>query len=291
MTGGGKLSKNFCLIGYPLGHSISPEIHSRLFEISGVDAQYSLFEIQPEKFEDKISFLKTLDGFNITIPYKQRILPFLDELDLRARRCGAVNTVKCENGRLSGFNTDAEGFLRALKSADIELSGKVLLCGAGGVARMMACEALERGCSLVVATRDVSGAQLCADDLNKLFPHSDIKAESLSQVSGSFDLILNGTPAGMHPHPEGCPVSQKVAQNSAAVFDSVYNPRETLLIRTAQKAGAKTQGGTTMLVWQAAAAQEIYTGARFRETDIIALCRDMEALITQRYGIAQGGAV
>jgi shikimate dehydrogenase len=216
-----KLSgKKFCLIGYPLGHSISPEIHRRLFGLSGIDAEYSLIEISPENFETNIDCLKTLDGFNVTIPHKQRILPCLDEIDPRARRYGAVNTVKC-GGKLSGFNTDVEGFLRALASAGIALSGRVLLCGAGGAARMMACEALDCGCSLVVATRSVESARSCVLDLKKLYPESNIEAQLLQDVQGSFDLILNGTPVGMYPHEDGCPVAPNVAQSALAVFDAV----------------------------------------------------------------------
>ncbi len=276
-------SKKFRLIGYPLGHSISPEIHCRLFGLSGADAEYSLMEIAPDKFETSIDYLKSLDGFNVTIPYKQLILPFLDEIDTRASRYGAVNTVK-GGGRLSGFNTDAEGFSRALSDAGISLSGRVLLCGAGGAARMMACESLEAGCSLVIATRAIESASCCAEDLQKLYPKANIEAQVLSKVCGSFDLILNGTPAGMYPHTESCPIAPEIAQNSAAVFDAVYNPCETQLLKLAKNAGAKVQGGLTMLVWQAAVAEEIWTGARFNEADIKMLCREMEILIAKKYG-------
>jgi shikimate dehydrogenase len=276
-------NKKFCLIGYPLGHSISPEIHHRLFSLSGIDAQYSLMEIAPENLKTSIDYLKSLDGFNVTIPHKQQILSYLDKVDPRSQRYGAVNTVKCGD-RLMGFNTDVEGFLRALLCADIKLQGRVLLCGAGGAARMMACEALERGCSLVVATRSVESASRCVGDLKKLFPEADIGAQSLSEVDGAFDLILNGTPAGMYPHDDGCPVSPGIAQKAASVFDAVYNPCQTQLLKIAQAAGANVQGGLTMLVWQAAAAQEIWTGAYFKEDDIKAICRDMESFITGKYG-------
>jgi shikimate dehydrogenase len=275
-------SKNFCLIGYPLVHSISPEIHRRLFNLSGIDAQYNLVEITPENFETNLHYLKTLDGFNVTIPHKQRILPYLSEIDPRALRYGAVNTVK-GGIKLSGFNTDVEGFLRALASAKISLSGRVLLCGAGGAARMMACEALDRGCSLVVATRAIESAQSCADHLKNLYPKSDITAQLLQDVGGSFDLILNGTPVGMYPHNDGCPVAPSVVQSATAVFDAVYNPCETQLLKLARTAGAKAQGGLTMLVWQAAAAQEIWTGASFDESTIKSLCCEMEILITKKY--------
>lgn len=275
--------KNFCLIGHPLGHSISPELHMKLFKLSHIEASYSLNEIEPENFEQSLDSLKKLDGFNITIPYKQRILPFLDEIESRAKRFGAVNTVKCENGKLKGFNTDIEGFLRALDSAGIKLQGRVLLCGAGGAAHMMGCAALEHGCSLTIATRTVDKAKHFTHDLGVLFPDSDLSAASLSDIRGEFDLILNGTPAGMYPNVDGCPVDISVAKSAGAVFDAVYNPCDTTLLKAARSAGAKVQGGIPMLVWQAAAAQEIWTGAHFDENDILPLCREMETLVSLRY--------
>lgn len=279
---------SFGLIGYPLGHSISPDIHKRLFSLSGIVADYNLFEIEPENFDSHIDFLRSLRGFNITIPHKRRILPYLDEIDARARRCGAVNTVKCENGKLSGYNTDSEGFLRALESADITLRGQVLLCGAGGVARMMACEALERGCNLTIATRDGVGARAAKSDLLQIFPDADISDGLLSEVEGHFDLILNGTPSGMYPNIESCPLPSNVIQNADAVFDAVSNPCETNLVKTARASGAKAAGGLTMLVWQAVAAHEIWTGSHFDKKDIDLLEKDMAALTDSRY--SKGGA-
>jgi shikimate dehydrogenase len=282
---------SFRLIGYPLGHSISPQIHMRLFQLSNVCARYGFLEIEPGKLGSQAAFLKSLDGFNVTIPHKQRILPLLDRIDPRARRCGAVNTVKCDGGRLYGFNTDADGFLSALKGAGIALSGRVLLCGAGGAARMMACEALERGCSLVVAARDVQKARGLQSDLAGIFPDADISARTLEDAGGSFDLILNGTPAGMYPDVGGCPVPRRVIRNSAAVFDAVYNPGKTVLVSAALAEGANAVCGLSMLIGQAAAAQEIWTGARFNPGDIETLRGEMAELIDSRYGNEPGGAL
>jgi shikimate dehydrogenase len=271
------------LIGFPLGHSISPQIHARLFQLAGIEAKYSLFEIKPEKFDSQAAFFQSLDGFNVTIPYKRRILPLLDRMDSRAQRCGAVNTVKCKDGVLYGFNTDAEGFLRALDVAGISLHGRILLCGAGGAARMMACEALEHGCSLVVATRDGVNARTAQDDLLRIFPSANICAQKLSEVDGFFDLILNGTPSGMYPDVNGCPVARHVIKGSAAVFDAVYNPFETVLVKTARAAGAKAAGGLAMLILQAAAAEEIWADTRFDMNCLETLCEDMSELIRSRY--------
>jgi shikimate dehydrogenase len=275
--------KEYCLIGHPLGHSISPEVHERLFALSGNHGSYTLKDIEPDAFDTEISALKALHGFNVTIPYKQTIIPLLDSLDEGAKRYHAVNTVKCENGKMHGCNTDAEGFLRALGSAGIELSGSVLLCGAGGVAGMMASEALERGCSLVVATPTIGEAVRFVNGLLGEYPGAKIEASALAYISGSFDLILNGTPAGMYPKVKSCPVPTAVARSAGAVFDAVYNPAETQLLKTARAAGAKVQGGLTMLVWQAVAAQEIWTGAHFKPEDIDSVCRDMALLLSDRF--------
>jgi shikimate dehydrogenase len=275
--------KEFCLIGHPLGHSISPEIHERLFALSGIQGSYTLKDIEADDFDRQVGALGALSGFNVTIPYKQSIIPFLKSIDDRARRFDAVNTVRCEADGLHGFNTDADGFLRALAKAGIALSGKVLLCGAGGVARMMACEALERGCSLVIGTPTISEAGNCVSSLLSLYPDAYIEASTLAYLSGSFDLILNGTPVGMYPNVKGSPVPLAVARSAVAVFDAVYNPVDTVLLKNARFAGAKVQGGLTMLVEQAAAAQELWTGAHFKSEDIGALCKDMASLLSKKF--------
>lgn len=275
-------TKEFCLIGHPLAQSISPEIHAKLFEMSGFAGHYALREIDPAHFAESIESLRQFAGFNVTIPYKPRILPFLDEVDPRAARYGAVNTVTCENGRMSGANTDAPGFLRALGRAGIGLSGRVLICGAGGTSRMMACEAIEHGCRLTVAATTVSKSRNFAQTLSSLYPEAEIEVSTLQYLSGSFDLILNGTPCGMVPNINACPVPLNVARSARAVFDAIYNPGETLLMRRARQAGAAVQGGLPMLVWQAAAAQEIWTGARFNPGAVDALCGEMAELIRRK---------
>jgi shikimate dehydrogenase len=276
-------TNKFCLIGHPLEHSISPQIHKRLFELSGCKGEYTLNHINPEQFDDEIANLKSYNGFNATIPYKQRLIPFLDEISPRAKKYGAVNTVKNDGGKLYGFNTDVEGFLRSLETAQIELKGNVLLCGAGGVARMMACEALDNGCTLTIATPTIEEAQGCINDLLKVYPDANITADRLYALNSGFDLIVNGTPNGMYPNVESCPVSKTVVLSSKAVFDAIYNPSETLLLKYAKAAGAKVQGGLKMLVWQAAAAQEIWTSAKFKANDIENLCKEMSDIIEKKF--------
>lgn len=273
----------YALIGHPLGHSISPAIHERLFALSGTEGAYSLLDFPPEELKARLPALRALNGFNITIPYKQAILPFLDKTDERAARYGAVNTVKCENGQMTGYNTDVIGFLRALTGAGIPFSGQVLLCGTGGVAHMMACEALDHGCTLTVGARTYGKASAFADELSAQYPNAKIEPTALAYVTGSYDLILNGTPSGMYPNVKDLPVPLYVARSARAVFDAVYNPTETALLARARKAGAKVQNGLSMLVWQAAASQEIWTGHSFRSEDISALSSEMDKYIKEQF--------
>lgn len=258
-------SPRYAVLGYPLEHTMSPFIHEKLFTAQGMSASYEKRELPPEALAQALPSLRALDGFNLTIPLKSAILPFLDQLEDRAALYRAVNTVKCSQNILTGYNTDYIGFLRALESAGITLSGRVLLCGAGGAAHMMAFEAAMAGCTVTIAARPsgLSRAQSLAQEVRGKIPGANITALTYDTVSGAFDLLLNATPAGMYPHPDCMPVEANVLARCKAVFDAVYNPRETLLLRTARQTGAVCAYGMPMLVWQAASAQEIWNGRTF----------------------------
>lgn len=261
--------KNFCLIGYPLGHSMSPIIHRELFKLKNNDCSYELKEISPQNLAGDYGQLKEYDGFNVTIPHKTGIIPMLDSLSDRAALFGAVNTVKVDGGKAYGHNTDCFGFLRALESAGIELGGKALLCGSGGVSRMFAFESVLAGADLTIAVRedDVPAANLIrreiADKLEK-----SVNVVTLGEVSGEYDLLINGTPVGMFPKVDACVLPKEQVQKCRAVFDAVYNPAETLLIKYAKEAGIKCSNGLPMLVWQAAVAQEIWLDTKFDKDEI-----------------------
>ncbi len=258
------------LTGYPLGHSMSQVIHKALFEICGIDATYFMVETPPEElgkaFKDTLSALR---GFNVTIPYKVEILKYLDELSPRAKLFGAVNTVDVREDKLIGHNTDCAGFLSALKMADIELGGKVLLLGSGGVSRMIAFESILADADLTIAVResDIPAANEIRREI-KVNLSRDCKITLLSQATGGYDLVINGTPVGMYPHTDACPVSKDVIASSKAAFDVIYNPEETVFLKYAREAGIKYSGGLPMLVWQAAVAQEIWNGYTFSDDDI-----------------------
>lgn len=261
--------KKFGLIGYPLGHSMSPLIHKELFKLNNIEGDYSLNEINPDCFEEGIKELKDFCGYNVTIPHKTGIIPYLQELSERASLFGAVNTVEIKDGRLIGHNTDCHGFLRALEMAGIELGGKVLLCGSGGVSRMFAFESILAGAELTIAVRndDVPMAnqikQEIADKLGK-----SCEVITLDEVDGKYDLLINGTPVGMYPSVNSCVLPREKVLSCKAVFDAVYNPLETMLIRYAKEGGLKYSNGLPMLVWQAAVAQEIWLGVSFTADQI-----------------------
>lgn len=261
--------QHFALIGCPLGHSLSVPIHRALLRRAGIDGDYFLKEIAPEKLKQAMDELRQLDGFNVTIPHKVSILPFLSGKSEKAELFGAVNTVKVENGRLYGDNTDCLGFLKGLELAGMALGGKVLLCGAGGAARMAAFEAVLAGADLTIAARNRQKAEALAAEVQEKL-HTQVRTAALNGAEGAFDLIVNATPCGMFPHTDDCPLDETVIRRAGCVFDMIYNPQETRLLAAARRAGAKTANGLTMLAGQAAAAETIWNGTVFTGDDILA---------------------
>lgn len=266
----------YTLIGHPLAHSMSPFIHQKLFEISGINAEYNCTDISRNDFEDKISELSMLDGFNVTIPYKTEIIPHLDILDKTAERYKSVNCVHNNNGRLVGYNTDCDGFLRSLK--DFPLNKNVLLLGCGGVGRMIAIEAILHGATLTIAiieeAREI--AKTLLDEISQISSDSNVQLITMDEINGEFDLLINATPVGMYPRANDCPVSEKVISRCENVFDAIYNPVKTKLITTAQGLGKRAVGGMAMLVLQAVKAHEIWYNGNFTTEDIDKLIAESE---------------
>lgn len=274
--------KNLGLIGYPLGHSMSPVIHKELLKLNGIEGDYRLTEINPDNFEKELEKVKDLDGFNVTIPHKINIIPYLNELSDRARLFGAVNTVEIKDGKKIGHNTDCEGFLRAMKMAGIDLAGNVLVCGSGGVSRMFAFETVLAGADLTIAVREAdlqAAGEIQKEIKDKL--SKEIKVITLDEVDGEYDVLVNGTPLGMYPNVEACVLPKEKVQKCSAVFDAVYNPLETTLIKYARECGAKYSNGLPMLVWQAAVAQEIWFGVEFSMQQIKDIIKITERELTK----------
>lgn len=272
--------KKYALIGHPLGHSMSPLIHYKLFGLSGCDeCVYELTDIAPEELEDRLGYLKSLEGFNITIPHKTAVIPLLDGLADSALRYNAVNCVKNDGGRLIGFNTDCDGFLKSVE--DFPLGGEVLLLGCGGAGRMMGIEAARHGASLTIAVRpsSVKKAQVLMAEILAGCGDSAVKIVDIGTIEGRYDVLLNSTPVGMYPNINECPVSDAVIGNCNAVFDAIYNPTETVLIRKARALGKKAVGGAAMLVYQAVKAHEIWDGDFYAPEQISDIISDTEKAV------------
>ena len=272
------MQRKYALLGGKLGHTLSPPIHKRLFELKNREFEYELIESEPEQLEGKKDELASLAGYNVTIPHKQAIIAQLDKLDASAKRYGAVNCVDNKNGVLTGYNTDCDGFLRSIKTSGGSLSGNVLLLGAGGVGRMMAIEtALAHGrLTMAVLESFIPQTQKVAEDIRALVPDAQVSIVTFDNIPDEhFDTMINATPVGMYPKCDACVVSDEVIANADFVFDAIYNPKETLLIKKAKSMGKTAVGGMAMLVWQAVSAHEIWDGDSYTEDEVQAIIDEM----------------
>lgn len=271
-------TKRYAVIGHPIGHTMSPFIHKRLFELAQIDAQYSVLDIAPENLQFEFeNTLKNLDGFNITIPHKASIINCLDKLDSKASMYGSVNTVDNKNGIYTGYTTDPDGFVKALKAYDIPFKDKVVIVGTGGVARIMAYEAVKAECDLTIAVRneDLEVVKTLELEIKETFKKDVLKTCTIDMLNGAdIDLLVNATPVGMYPNIEFCPVSDNVISRCKNVFDAVYNPLETVLVQKAKAQGSRAVGGMSMLVWQAVVSHNIWDGSQYDNSDIDKLCID-----------------
>ena len=267
----------FALIGHPLGHSMSPLIHEKLFALSGLDdTSYELIDIAPEDIADSRGLLETLRGLNVTIPHKQAVIPLVDELAESAQRYNSVNCISSDGGKLVGYNTDCDGFLRSAEL--LPIGGNVAILGCGGVGRMIAIETALHGgnITLAVIPQDVKTAQLLMAEILAKCSGASVRIADIASLDGSFDLLINATPVGMYPKVNACAVSDKVIENSLSVFDVIYNPTETLLMKKARALGKTAVGGASMLVYQAVKAHEIWYGGKFAAEDISGIISDVE---------------
>ncbi|MBR5485402.1 MAG: shikimate dehydrogenase [Oscillospiraceae bacterium] len=249
--------KLYGLLGEKLGHSLSPQIHKIIFDSMGIDGQYALIEVSRENISKAVDALKVLgySGVNVTIPYKELIMPYLDEISPEAKAIGAVNVIHFVDGKAVGYNSDYYGFSKMLELAGIEVKGKrAVQLGAGGAAKACVAALHDMGAeSILVANR--SSDKL--DELKGRFSYIEtcIINETEKLVG---DVLVNCTPVGMYPKSDGCPVTQDVISRFEAVGDVIYNPLETVLTGTAKKLGLKATSGLNMLVYQAVKAQEIW---------------------------------
>ena len=279
------MPEKYAILGYPLKHTMSPPIHKRLFELSGKTADYDILELSQEELENNSKLLKSYRGYNITIPHKVEIIKYLTKMDESARKYNSVNCVANTYDESIGYNTDCIGFLRALEAENISLEGNILLLGLGGVGRMIAVEAILHGAYLTVAVRDTDYPEAVdtAKAISKKFNNNNIKVIRIAEISGGFNLMINATPVGMFPNIDLMPVSEDVLEHCDSVFDVIYNPVKTRLLKTAEGMGKKILGGMSMLVWQAVIAHEIWDGVVYKNEDIQKLISDMEDEVQKKF--------
>jgi shikimate dehydrogenase len=276
----------FGLIGWPLEHSLSPAIHQAALKVLGIKGVYDLFPISPGtdgQLKEILAQMRNekLDGLNVTIPYKQEIIPLLDLLAPYARATGAVNTIYRRGSQLVGDNTDVPGFFKALIAflgenpvqSSTQAQPHALILGAGGAARAVAYALIRQGWTVTLAARRLNQAQELVSafagvqvtgkgkSVVSSLDAVPLQAQALAPIVETVSLIVNATPLGMglyadqSPWPAETPFPKK-----AALCDLVYNPAETVLMRSARASGITVTNGLVMLVEQAALAFEIWTG-------------------------------
>ena len=281
------MSRKYAILGETLKHTMSPPIHARLFELKGREFEYEILEVKPEELKDKAEYLNSLNGYNITIPHSIGIIDYSAELDQSAKRYHSVNCVDNKNGRHVGYNTDCDGFLRTVRAMNIDFTGKILLIGCGGVGRMMAIEAALAGADLYIAVleNDMPLAKQVEKEIKAMKSDARITIVLNTEIPTDvhYELLMNACPVGMYPKTNACPVPDEVIKASGAVFDVIYNPRETLLMQKAKAMGKNAVGGMAMLVWQAVSAHEIWDGDEYTDEEVQSIIDEMEIAVEKDF--------
>lgn len=261
----------FGLIGWPVGHSLSPAMHNAAAEALGLNWTYVPRAVSPERLPDALRGLAALGfrGVNVTVPHKQAVIPHLHSIFPATRDTGAVNTIVINDGQLTGFNTDWSGFLADLESHRLALFGRdCLVLGAGGAARSVVYALLRRGARVTVLSRRPEQARRLASEFGAVFPDATVTPglmEEIATTSAHLDepIIINTTPLGMAGENAGLsPWPDEPLPRGAFVYDLVYNPARTRLMEQAEAEGRRAVNGLGMLVRQAAEAFEVMTGRR-----------------------------
>ena len=262
-------TKVFGVIGDPIEHTLSPVMQNAAFEASNLDCAFLPFRVESQQLGKAMDGMRALgiEGLNVTMPHKTAILSFLDEVGPTAKILNAVNTVKNENGKLFGFNTDGSGAVAALRENGADPKGKrVMLLGAGGAARAIGFAIAEQAEELSILNRSIQPAAELANLIHQKF-NSKVFAYSLSPFTirralADADLLINATSVGMKPNAAKTLVPAGLLKPDLTVMDIVYDPLETKLAKNAKAAGAKVVSGVEMLIYQGAASFEIWTGKK-----------------------------
>ena len=264
------MQAEYSVIGWPLGHSLSPAIHNASFEVLALPCRFTARAVSPERFD---RFMKSvpsspLKGLAVTIPYKTEVLKYCTVRAAEVDTIGAANTLTVvERGALKADNTDAAAVGRTLRDSGISPSGKRgVVLGAGGAARAACAQMLLDGAvALTIANRTLSRAESLGIGLRNAFPSAEINAipiegEAIARALEASRILINTTSVGMYPNVDETPIPAKLLTDKIAVMDAVYNPLETLLIRQARERGAITITGMDMLIYQAAEQERIWLG-------------------------------
>jgi shikimate dehydrogenase len=257
------MTKTYAVIGDPINHSMSPNIHNAAFKALGFDCTYIAYKIPKDELAEGLEALKTIKivGFNVTIPHKVEMMKFLDSFDEDCRRIGATNTVTYDNGKFIGYNTDMEGFLDPIREKKIPIKdSKVLLIGAGGAARAITAGfAKEKAGSITIANRTRQNANTLVEFATKIGLKADsVSLDEIGDSVSDYNFIVNSTSIGLKNEPS--PISTKNINQSSVVYDIVYRPMNTDLIKQSKKNGARVIYGYEMLLGQAARSFKIWHG-------------------------------
>lgn len=269
-----KQKKLLGIIGHPVAHSLSPLMHNRAAELIGLDCFYAAFDVAPQNLKKALTGMRGLgvEGLNVTVPHKEKVVRFLDRLDEEAALIGAVNTISLKNGKLIGSNTDGRGFIRSLEQKGFRPRGKrAAIIGAGGSARAIGVALCLAGVSkLVVINRSSSRGRRLARALSKLGDVSFAASDKsyAAKAAEEADIIVQTTPCGMK-RSDALPVSGLAFRKGQWVYDIIYSPIETRFLKKARLKGAKTLNGLGMLVYQGSESFKIWTGRRFPEDKIV----------------------
>lgn len=248
------------LFGYPVEHSLSPAMHNAAFEHLNLDYCYVTFSVRPELLEHAVKGIGALNlrGVNVTVPHKEKVIPFLDRVNEEASFIGAVNTILNSDGALVGFNTDGRGFMESLAEAGIALSGKtVLVIGAGGACRAISYYLSQKAASLLIFDIDGNKVSGLVGDLSAIRSNVS-RAWNLESLHGA-DIVINASPLGMKDN-DPPPLNLSLITGKITVCDLIY--KETPLLRAASEKGCKTMNGLGMLLHQGVLAFEIWTGIK-----------------------------
>ena len=259
-------TKVLCVIGHPIEHSMSPVMHNAALKELSLDFIYLAIDVTPKDLEKAVIGFKKHDikGINVTIPHKEKIIQYLDKIEPLAKKIGAVNTIKNVNGKLIGKNTDAIGAKKALIDAGFELTGKkALILGAGGAARAISFALSEKIDELFICNRTekraIKLAKALEDSTKITATGMNMSKEALKSLIDKVNLLINTTPLGMYPDVGISPIPRELLADHLFVYDIIYNPLNTQLLKDASEIGCKTLNGIEMFINQGALAFEWWT--------------------------------